>query len=215
MCGIHLIITFETKFSFMKALRILFLAAGLFASMQLNAQKIKLVEGKLDVLKGVSKLNVIYDYNRMAVGKFDNESDYVNQKKEEYNKKEAGRGDNWEKAWKADRKNLFAPKFEELFTKYSDIELSEGHDQQYTIILKTTFTEPGYDIYVSKKNAEIDAIALIVESKNPAIVLAKIAVDNAPGRTYTGNNYDTGVRLQEAYATAGKALGKFLKKELQ
>ncbi len=199
----------------MKAIRFVILAGILLTTVQLYAQKVKLVEGNLDALKGMTKLNVMYDYNRMAVGKFENESDYIAQKKDEYNKKEAGRGDKWEKAWKADRQNLFAPKFEELFTKYSGIELSHGYDQQYSIILKTTFTEPGYDIYVSKKNAEIDAIALIVESKNPAVVVAKISLDNSPGRTYTGNNYDTGVRLQESYAAAGKALGKFLKKELQ
>ena len=199
----------------MRAIRFVILAGILLTTVQLYAQKVKLVEGNLDALKGMTKLNVMYDYNRMAVGKFENESDYIAQKKDEYNKKEAGRGDKWEKAWKADRQNLFAPKFEELFTKYSGIELSQGYDQQYSIILKTIFTEPGYDIYVSKKNAEIDAIALIVESKNPAVVVAKISLDNSPGRTYTDNNYDTGVRLQEAYAAAGKALGKFLKKELQ
>lgn len=199
----------------MKAIRFVILAGILLTTVQLYAQKVKLVEGDLDALKGVNSLNVTYDYNRMAVGKFENESDYIAQKKDEYNKKEAGRGDEWEKAWKADRQNLFAPKFEELFTKYSGIALSQGYNQQYSIVLKTTFTEPGYDIYVSKKNAEIDAIVLIVESKNPAVVVAKISLDNCPGRTYTGNNYDTGVRLQEAYAAAGKALGKFLKKELQ
>jgi hypothetical protein len=207
--SLHLI----QNFLYMKAIRFFMLAGVLFASLQVYAQKVKITEGKIDALKGVTKLNVAYDYSRMAVGKFENESDYLAQKKEEYNKKEAGRGDSWEKAWKADRSNLFAPKFEELFTKYSDIQLAQGYDQPYTIILKTTFTEPGYDIYVSKKNAEIDAIALIVESKNPAVVIAKIAIENAPGRTYTGNNYDTGVRLQEAYAAAGKALGKFLKSQ--
>ncbi|RYE23860.1 MAG: hypothetical protein EOP51_09300 [Sphingobacteriales bacterium] len=197
----------------MKAMRFLLLAGVLLAGTQTYAQKVKLTEGNLDVVKGITKMNVIYNYNRMSVGKFDNEADYVKQKKDEYNKKEAGRGDAWEKAWVADRKNLFAPKFAELFTKYSNIELSEGHDQQYAIILNTISSEPGYDIYVSKKNAEIDATAFIVEAKNPAVVLAKISIDNAPGRIYTGNNYDTGVRLQEAYATAGKALGKFLSKE--
>ncbi|MFT3945537.1 MAG: hypothetical protein QM763_01075 [Agriterribacter sp.] len=43
-------------------------------------------------------------------------------------------------------------------------------------------------------------------------MLAKISVDKAPGKSFWGNDYDTGERLSECYATAGRAVGKFVKK---
>lgn len=51
----------------------------------------------------------------MGVGKFKDEADFVNKKKSEYNKKENGRGDKWEKSWIADRELRYQPHFEELF----------------------------------------------------------------------------------------------------
>jgi len=167
------------------------------------------LEGSIDAVKAESSINLEYTYDNMSVGKFDKEEDYIAKKKEDYNNKEAGRGDTWAKAWVDDRKNRFEPKFEELFTEYSD--KSNSKKAKYTLIFKTIFTEPGYNVGVMRKNAQINAIALIVETANPANVIAKISVDKALGRTFGGYDFDTGGRIAEAYADAGKALGKYLK----
>jgi len=185
-------------------------AIALFAfSGNLKAQKIKVLEGSIDAVKAESSINLEYTYDNMSVGKFDKEEDYIAKKKEDYNNKEAGRGDTWAKAWVDDRKNRFEPKFEELFTEYSD--KSNSKKAKYTLIFKTIFTEPGYNVGVMRKNAQINAIALIVETANPANIIAKISVDKALGRTFGGYDFDTGGRIAEAYADAGKALGKYLK----
>ncbi|MGN6211390.1 hypothetical protein [Parafilimonas sp.] len=185
-------------------------AIALFAfSGNLKAQKIKVLEGSIDAVKAESSINLEYTYDNMSVGKFDKEEDYIAKKKEDYNNKEAGRGDTWAKAWVDDRKSRFEPKFEELFTEYSD--KSNSKKAKYTLIFKTIFTEPGYNVGVMRKNAQINAIALIVETANPANVIAKISVDKALGRTFGGYDFDTGGRIAEAYADAGKALGKYLK----
>lgn len=173
------------------------------------AQKIKLKEGSLDVLKNETSINIEFTYDNMAVGKFDKEADYINKKKTEYNAKEAGRGDRWEKAWIDDRKNRFEPNFIELFTKHS--EMADSKKAKYTLIFHTTFTEPGFNVYVTRKNASIDAEVLIVETANRNNVIAKLTLDNAPGRTFMGNDWDTGERISESYAKAGKSLGKYIK----
>lgn len=180
-----------------------------------NAQRVRILDGSIDVLKGVTKLNIQFDYSKMGVGKFETEEEYINKKKEDYNKKETGKGDEWARSWKADRKNRFEPQFKELFAKHSDINIGDYPNEQYTLIFKTTYTEPGFNVYVTRKNAEIDGEAWIVETANPSNVIAKISVQNCPGRTFGGNDYDTGERIQEAYAVAGKGLGKFLDKELK
>lgn len=197
----------------MKALKLSLLSAALLISSAAMAQKVRVLDGSIGALKGVSKLNVQFDYSKMGVGKFETEEEYLKKKTEEYNKKEPGKGDEWAKSWKADRKNRFEGQFKELFEKHSDINIGDHPGEKYTLIFKTTFTEPGYNIYVTRKNAEIDGEAWLVETANPGTPIAKISVQNCPGRTFGGGDYDTGARIQEAYAVAGKGLGKFIKKE--
>lgn len=187
----------------------------MLAGFSTYAQKIKVLSGNLDAIKGIEKLNLQYDYSKMGVGKFATEKEYLDKKRKDYNEKEPGKGDEWVKSWEADRANRFQPQFEELFGKHSGITAGDIPDAKYTLIFKTKFTEPGFNIYVTRKNAEIDGEALIVETANPEKVIARMTVLNCPGRTFGGNDYDTGTRIQESYAVAGKGLGKFLKDKLK
>lgn len=182
-------------------------------SVTADAQKVKLIEGDVAALKGQTEINTVFEYDHVAVGKFSDEQDYINKKKAEYNKKEPGKGDAWEKAWKADRQERFEPQFNTLFTDNSgDIKSGDFPKAKYTLIFKTKFIEPGYNIMISRKNASIDGEAWIIDSATKAVI-AKLTVDDCPGRTFGGYDYDTGVRIRESYATAGKGLGKFIRKK--
>ena len=206
----------QSKHYKMKSLHTIVITAALAAaSFTAQAQKIKVLSGSIDKLKGVENINLEYDYSKMGVGKFATEAEYLEKKKADYNAKEAGKGDEWEKSWIADRKNRFEPQFEELFGKFSGMTAGNIPEAKYTLIFKTTFTEPGFNIYVTRKNAEIDGEVIIVETANPDKVIARLSVLNNPGRTFGGNDYDTGTRIQEAYAMAGKGLGKYLKSKLK
>src|SRR5688572_3658798 len=132
----------------------LLLCGFLLFSIITKAQKLKLTEGDLSAVKDETAMNFEFTYDNMSVGKFDNEKDYIQKKTDEYNKKEPGRGDAWAKSWVADRQARFEPKFIELFTKASD--MSESKNAKYTLIFKTTSTEPGFNIYITRKNAKID-----------------------------------------------------------
>lgn len=186
----------------------------LFFTMTAFSQKIYLKTGDPSSLKGQKFINIEYDYSEMRVGKFADEKDYVKEKVAKYNEKEPGRGDTWKKSWIADRKSRFEPNFEELLNKYlkkSNVYVGqENKDAKYTIIVKTTRTEPGYNIYISKRNAEIDVEITIMEGDKK---IATIYSKNNPGRTFGGNDYDSGERIQEAYAKAGKELGNWLYKK--
>ncbi|MFT3936884.1 MAG: hypothetical protein QM726_24880 [Chitinophagaceae bacterium] len=178
------------------------------------AQHIKLIEGDLAPLRSEKSINTEFTYENLAVGKFKTEAEYVAKKTEEYNKKEPGRGDKWAKDWVADREGNFDRKFNELFEKYSDLTVTGSNkNAKYTLIYNTSFIEPGYNVYISRKNAETDAEVWIVETANRSKVIAKISVKNAKGRTFGGNDYASGERIAECYADAGKALGKFIKKD--
>ena len=186
----------------------LFLA---FFSMTAVAQRIKISDGNLGGLKNENKINIEFKYDDMKVGKFEKEADYVSDKVADLNKKEAGRGDSWSKAWVNDRVEHFEPKFKELFTKSSDMTVDPS--AKYTLIFNTTFTEPGFNVGVWRKNAEINGEAWIVETADKSKPVAKISLQKALGRTFGGYDFDTGVRIAEAYADAGKALGKFVRNE--
>lgn len=191
---------------------LLFAALILGAVSVLSAQKVKLIDGDLSPLKSEKSIVLAFSYDPMKVGKFDTDADYVSSRKQDLNSKEPGRGDTWANSWVADRASRFEPKFTELYEKYSV--LAPARQAKYTLIFKTTFTEPGWNVGVMKKSALIDGEVWIVETANKDHAIAKISVMKAPGRTFWGSDYDTGVRIEEAYAAAGKAVGKFLKDKL-
>ena len=179
----------------------------------LFGQKIKVTKGDLKFLKDVKELKLQYSYDNMNVGKY-SEEDYLAKKKTEYNNNEPGRGDKWEKMWVEDRERRFEPKFEELFVKYisdkAGADASQHADAEYTLILHTYFTEPGYYIGISSAPASINCEAIFVKTSDPDEILAVVDIKRSPGRS--GAGWDTGERIKEAYAKAGKELSKFLLK---
>ena len=177
--------------------------------LQANAQKVKTISGNPEILKSESTVNIEFSYDNLSVGKYDNEKAYVAAKTEEYNKKEPGKGDTWAKSWATDKAGRYEPKFIELFTLTSGMMVNK--DAKYTLIFKTTSIEPGYNIGISRKNAEIDAEIWIVETANRDNKAATFTLKNVPGGTAFGYDFDTGLRISEAFANSGKKMGKYLK----
>ena len=192
-----------------KITRVLAVLAMSFFFLQANAQKIKTNSGNPDILKAETTLNIEFVYDNISVGKFKSEAEYIKAKTEEYNKKEAGKGDTWAASWARDKAARFEPKFIELFNINSG--MTESKSAKYTLIFKTLAIEPGYNIAISRKNAEIDAEVWIVETDNRDKKVCTLSISNVPGGTAFGYDFDTGLRISEAYANAGKKLAKYLK----
>jgi hypothetical protein len=199
----------------MKKLFVLILVLAMVPGAMLNAQKIKMKSGSLDFLNGQTSLLVKYDYSNMAVGKFPKEEDYIVKKRDEYNSKEAGKGDKWAENWVADRAARFEPKFEELFNNYCSKKgltcSKTATNAEYEMVVHTFFTEPGFNIGVMRQNAYIDtdvSFRKIADGQEVAV----IGFDNVPGMTAMGYDFDTGQRISESYAKLGKSLaGQILK----
>ncbi len=175
-----------------------------------SAQKVKLIEGDISPLKGQTMVNTKFSYDEQVIGKKDQkDADFISEKKAEYNSKTPGKGDNWAKAWVNDREEKYEPRFDEVFAKESGMTVdSKG---QYTIILKSMHLEPGFNVGVMSHPADLDAEAWVVETANPSHVIAKLSITKAPGRMM-GADFDTGIRITECYATAAKALSRFIRK---
>jgi len=203
----------------MKNLKIILsiLAICLFSS-QLSAQKIKIVTGDLSSFVGLTEINVEYNYDDMGVGKFKTEEAYIEKKKNEYNEDEPGKGDRWEEEWHADKENTYQMKFEQLFnlvmlSEETGMEVGFFPSSDYTLIVKTTFLEPGFNIGISRKDASINVELMLVKSEEPETIITQINMDKVPGRGAMGGDFDTEYRIGEAYAKCGKELAQYIYKK--
>ena len=188
---------------------------GLF-TINLNAQKIKLVDGDISFLKGVKDVGVEFTYEDLTVGKM-SEADYIKNKVAEAEEREPGTGEAWPDQWYGDRPGHYEPKFIELF---NDVMLSEGvtltesvEATDYMMIVQTNFIEPGFNVGVARKSALINLVVEWVETDKPENVLATFTIDKSPGGLPFGGDYDSGVRVGEAYAKAAKYFAKYLLKK--
>jgi hypothetical protein len=195
------------------------LALAVVFAFAAHAQKITLTSGSFKALSGQSEVNVVYKYDGMKVGigkKALPEDEYIEKKKGEYNKKEAGRGDSWEKDWVADRENKFHVKFEDLFNKgLKGTTIGRGKSgAKYTMIVHTTTTEPGWNIpFVGKQPSLVDMTISLVETGNEGTPLGVATVVGSPGTTYGYGDWDTGIRIQESYAKGAKSFAGWLPKK--
>jgi hypothetical protein len=206
------------------------LAFVLIAAMRGFGQKVKLEEGDLSPLKSEKTIAFAFTYDSMVMGGGrghapgphppgsghsrgqQTEAEYVAKHTEDYNKKSPGKGDEWAKAWKDDREALYEPGFIKEFEKYGS--LQPDPKSKYTLIFKTTNTEPGFNVGFMRNNAEISGVAWIVETANKSHVIAKISVTKAPGGSFFENDYATDERISTAYSEAGRGLGYFIKGKL-
>lgn len=184
-----------------------FLACFVYANAVKSHEK-----GNVSVLKGADKVNIKFTYDDMIVGGM-SENAYMDKKVSEYNSKKAGRGDEFAKVWEKNKQDVYPINFIELFEKGTGIKCdSKNTNEEYTLIVNTTFFEPGFNVGVVRRNAEISVVVKIVKTSDPENVIAETTLLNCPGRTATGYDFDVASRVSEAYAKAGKEYAKIVKK---
>lgn len=197
----------------MKKVTSILFVITVMATTTVYSQKIK-VDGDLDAMKNHKAIKIEYYYENMGVGKFDNENEYIEEKVAKYNEDEAGKGDKWKENWYADRENRYHPKFLELISKYlekSDVTATHEGDAPVTMKVYTTFTEPGWNVGVMRKSALINMrIDFFTEGNK----IGEMTVLKSPGSGAMGYDFDAGLRISEAYAKAGKEVGKYLSKKV-
>lgn len=182
-------------------------------------QKLKVQSGDFSFLKGEKEINVEFDHEGLTLYK-DNRSnaEYMEERSKDLEEKARGKGKAWEKKWMSSRELIYAPKFIELVNVYlkkkkKDIYYGENlADAKYTLIVKTVWIYPGYNVGIMKKGAKLTTLLTFVETANRSNVLLTITAKNAPGDSYMGT-FSNEDRIGEAYAKTGKSLiGLLLKK---
>jgi hypothetical protein len=183
------------------------------------AQKIKVESGSYDFLKGVKELNVEFDYSDLKMLKENlSESEYIENRKNELNEKNAGEGDSWVKKWEAAKDNIWQPKFLELVNdvvsnKVDGFKAAEDlSSAKYTLIVEVKWIYPGWDVYVSKQPAKLTTVLKFVETDNRENVLLELNSTDAPGTQY-GPQFSNETRVGESFAKTGKTLGGLMWKK--
>ena len=180
----------------------------------------KLSNADLSFLSGQTKFNIQYNYDNMNVGD-KTEAEYRKDKIAKFDEKEPGKGARWEKNWINARQLAYQPSFEELLNKIltkekTNVTASEDvKDAKYTILVHTIFTEPGFNVVVMKKNPYcIFEISFIDNATNKTKIKTSL---KTTGVLFGGSEFDFNPQnsIKEAYAKAGKVLGKEMAKALK
>lgn len=189
---------------------ILLIVVSLFVLNAANAQKIKVESGDLKFLKDVAEISVVFEYpDDLKFGKT-TLKEYIDENVNKKEKKEEGSGEEWKENFYADRQR-YNDKFILALEKYTgDLYVAEDDpDFEYTMIVKTTFMEPGFNIGIRSKNSAIDLVINFVKTDAPDVVIASVKISKAPGAAHP----DAGERMADAYYTAAQVFGKYLKKK--
>jgi hypothetical protein len=189
---------------------ILLVVVSLFVISAANAQKIKVESGNLKFLKDVAEISVVFEYPEdIKYGKT-TLKDYVDDKVKEKEKKEEGSGEEWKEKFFSDRQR-YNDKFILSLEKYAKglYVAEDDTDFEYTMIVKTTFMEPGFNIGIRSKNSAIDLVIDFVKTNAPDVVISSVKISKAPGAAHP----DAGERMADAYFTAAQSFGKLLKKK--
>jgi len=196
------------KIKIMKKI-ILLIAVSIGILTAASAQKVKVESGDLSCLKDVAEISLVFEYPEdMKFGKMTLQ-EYVNEKVKEREAKEEGSGEIWKNKFYNDR-DRYNERFIENFGKYSkNLFAAENNAEfKYTMIVKTTFTEPGFQLGFHSKSSTIDLEINFVETNAPDNIVANIKMSKATGVAHP----DSGERVAAAYANAGAVLGKYIKK---
>ncbi len=172
--------------------------------------------GEISSLDNVAAVNITYDYSETGVGAFKKESDYLNKRSKEMNEKKPGSGDKMRTNWEEGKKQKYEPKFQELFNKTGakSIKMTGTNyatTADITLIVKTTFMEPGINIGIYKKPAYVDMECIFRDKAGKDLVT--FFIKNSIGSQIMGFDYDVSSRLVESYAKAAKMLVNVIAKE--
>ncbi len=200
----------------------LLLIAGFIAVTGLSVKGQKIIEGdkKLSFLSGETKINIVYDYDGMLVGK-KKEAEYLKEKAAKGNEKQPGKGDRWVEKWHNNKTNLYEPMFDELINKMlikgkTNATAAKGmKDTKYTIVVKTVMMEPGFNSVVMKQDPFCKYEISWIETSTKT-VMAKGLI-TAKGILMGGSDwdFDPSNGIKECFAKAGKVCGSSMAKAMK
>lgn len=184
-----------------------------------TAQKFKVLSGNFEALKNEKAFNVDFDYSEATFFKEKmSEADYVKKRQKEITSdKGAAEAAVWLADWEKTKEETMPGKFLASANKFNGkgITYSKGTDSPYTLVVKTTWVDPGWFGGVVKKPSQLNTILNFVASDDPDHVVLSISCNGALGDIYPTGIPNTNDRIAEAYAKTSKEFVGFMKKKIK
>ena len=177
-------------------------------------QKIEILSGNPKYFKNAKSYHLLFDYSDLKVGEYADEQAYIEYMKDDAEKRKKNSSDIWVNKWYSDRKEVFQPKFMELFNKSFGNKAKVDTvfmNQQYVINLHTQFIEIGFNRNFKKSPTYINVIVTIYDSNDSEKPLI-ISMSNLIGNEVLSSYSSDFRRIEEAYAKCGKELAKYMKR---
>lgn len=217
----------------MKKILTLVFALATFQATQ--AQKIQWETGSLKVLSGQKSVATLIVYSdNMQVADMP-EKTFLEERRKKDNEDKAGAGDAFFESWENAKKDKYAKRFNEHFTKASKEKITastENAEAQYIILLMPNNIDLGKGRYFGTKPALVDFEIVIAENNNRSNIVAKGTVKGVkgeskapkgsgwiPGGAATAidvanrvQNFDPTKRIAESFELLAVTLGKSLRK---
>lgn len=188
-----------------------FLLLAVLFSTAAFAQKV--TSGNFKNVKDIAEFNLEFDYQGLTVDKFKSEEEFLADKMKK--REEKGTAEDFRNSWYADRQARYEPKFIESFNKrFKDGKVKADKNlasAKYTMLVKTTWIYPGYNVGVMRQDAKLNATITVFETANPSNVLLAVNYKEVPGSGGMGNDYNSGYRISESYAKLAKELASDIK----
>jgi len=186
-----------------------FLLLLLFAlSTNLIAQRVKVISGDYNFLKGEKFLKVIFKFNGVTFEKKKiSEGEFIAKRVAEIEEnKGKDEAEKWKEDWEYSKTKTFQDKFLASWNKNTDIEASVNFKTtKYTLIVEPTWISQGFFGGIGSIPAEMSSKMTFVETETPNNILMVVEGIKATGDNVIGiaNNND---RIAECYAKTSKML---------
>jgi hypothetical protein len=161
-------------------------------------------EGVTDLIKGVKRIGITYDYSMMSVDGYGTEQDFVNSVTKKY---KPAKAEAFKQKWYDHRKEALEPYFLELFNKYAGSAGIEGvnyiTDADATLNVQINRLTPGEGYNATYF---IDAYCALIDKSGEFVV--GYTINNAVGEK-AGKEYK---RMTPCFKIMGKQVAKRLAK---
>lgn len=177
-------------------------------STSLMAQRIKVISGDYNFLKGEKFLKVIFKFEGVTFAKKKiNEQQYIADRMEDIEKVSGKEeAEKWKTDWEYSKDKTFQDKFLASWNKNTKIEASTKFEKtKYTLIVEPTWIYQGWFAGIMNDPAQLNTRMTFIETDNPTNVLMVVEGLKATGDNVIGipNNND---RIAECYAKTSKML---------
>jgi hypothetical protein len=172
------------------------------------AQRVKVISGDYNFLKGEKFLKVVFKFEGVTFAKKKiTEDQYITERMEDIEKTDGKEeAEKWKKDWEYSKDKTFQDKFLASWNKNTKIEASTNFEKtKYTLIVEPTWIFQGWFAGIMNDPALLNTRMSFVETDNPSHVLMVVEGIKATGDNVIGipNNND---RIAECYAKTSKML---------